>query len=174
MITIKAPDHDNRSARGIFRSGILYVWNRPIIIIGLLIIPAVFLFNLIIRESFTSYTNCNYLIVTQLEMDPFFCNGYEVKVLNTTLFTIPGLKDVIDPPLELARSAIALGVIVLFAFISLCVTILIVNWKSVVRFVTFNKEEWKKFMASTRIWLIFFVGLCLVFYFAVINNDFFR
>jgi len=174
MITIKAPDHDNRSARGIFKSGILFVLNRPIIIIGLLIIPAVFLFNLIIKETFTSYANCNYLIVAQLEMDPFFCNGYEVKVLNATLFTIPGLKEVIDPPLELARSAIALSVILLFAFISFCLTILIVNWKSVVRFVTFNKEEWKKFMAGTRIWLLFFVGFCLVFYFAVIKYNIFR
>jgi hypothetical protein len=102
-------------------------------------------------------------------MDPFFCNGYKVKVFDTTIFPIPGMKNVMDPPLELVRSTIAWSVILLFAFISLFLTIIIVNLKSVVRLITFNKDEWKKFIASTRIWLFLFVGFCSIFYFAVIK-----
>jgi hypothetical protein len=169
MAAKKVTVHNNRSVGGIIGSGILYVWNRPIIIIGVLLIPAIVLLNLLVKETFTQYANCNYLIVHNLGMDPFFCNGYKVKVLNATIFTIPGLKEVMDPPLERIRSAIAWGVILLFAFISLCLTIIIENWKSVVRLICFNKEEWKKLLAGTWIWLFLFVVFCSIFYFAVIK-----
>ena len=134
-----------------------------------LLILAVFLFNLLVKETFTKYTNCTYLIVTRLGMDPFFCNGNAVKFFGTTIFTIPGLKGVMDPQLELIRSIIAWIVVSFFALISFCITIIIENLKSVVRLISFNKEEWKKFMASARIWLLLFVGFCSVFYFTVIK-----
>jgi hypothetical protein len=135
------------------------------IAIGVLLILAVFLFNLIIKETFTRYTNCNYLIVNHLRMDPFFCNGYTVKFIETTIFTIPGLKDVIDPPLELIRLVIAWSVVLFFAFISLFLTIIIKNLKTVGKLISFNKDEWIKFMASVRVWLFLFVVFCTVFYF---------
>jgi hypothetical protein len=135
------------------------------IAIGVLLILAVFLFNLIIKETFTRYTNCNYLIVNHLRMDPFFCNGYTVKFIETTIFTIPGLKDVIDPPLELIRLVIAWSVVLFFAFISLFLTIIIKNLKTVGKLISFNKDEWIKFMASLRVWLFLFVVFCTVFYF---------
>jgi hypothetical protein len=136
---------------------------------GVLLILAVFLFNLLIKETFTKYTNCSYLIVTRLGMDPFFCNGNIVKFFGTTIFTIPGLKGVMDPQLELVRSIIAWIVVIFFALISFCLTIIIGNLKSVVRLISFNKEEWKKFIVSARIWLFLFVGFCFVFYFTVIK-----
>jgi hypothetical protein len=160
---------NNQKAGGNIRRKILNVWNLAVIISGVLLILAIFLINLIIKGAFTQYANCNYLIVTQLSMDPFFCDGYNVKVFDATIFTIPGMKNVMDPPLELIRSVIAWSAILLFAFISLFLTILIENWKTVVGLITFHKEEWKKFIASTRIWLFLFVGLCAVFYFAVIK-----
>lgn len=150
-------------------SGILYVWNRPVLLSGLLLVVAVFLGNLLIQKTFKPYTNCNYLIVNQLRMDSFFCEGYTVSAFGATIFTIPGLKSVMDQPLELVRSVIAWSVVLFFALISLHLTIIIENFRSVVRLVSFNKEEWKKFMASARIWLLLFVGFCLVFYFTVIK-----
>jgi hypothetical protein len=140
-----------------------------IILSGVLLILAVFLFNLVVKETFTKYTNCTYLIVTRLGMDPFFCNGNTVKFFGTTIFTIPGLKGVMDPQLELVRSIIAWIVVIFLALISFCLTIIIENLKSLVRLISFNKEEWKKFMASTRIWLFLFVGFSSVFYFTVIK-----
>jgi len=134
-----------------------------------LLILAVFLFNLLVKETFTKYTNCTYLIVTRLGMDPFFCNGSTVKFLGTTIFTIQGLKGVMNPQLELVRSIIARIVVIFFALISICLTIIIQNLQSVVRLISFNKEEWKKLMASARIWLFLFVGFCTVFYFTVIK-----
>jgi hypothetical protein len=140
-----------------------------IVLSGVLLILAVFLFNLLVKETFSKYTNCTYLIVTRLGMDPLFCNGNSVKFLGTTIFTIPGLKGVMDPQLELVRSIIAWIVVIFFTLISFCLTIIIVNLESLVRLVSFNKEEWKKFMASARIWLFLFVGFCSVFYFIVIK-----
>ncbi len=162
-------DRNNQKGGDNIRPGILNVWILPIIISGVLLILAIFLLNLIIKGTFTQYANCNYLIVARLGMDPFFCDGYNVKVFDTTIFTIPGMKDVLDPPLELVRSAVAWGVILLFAFFSLFLTIIIDNLKSVFRLITFNKEEWKKFIARTRIWLLLFIGFCLIFYFTVVK-----
>ena len=129
----------------------------------------IFLLNLIIHGAFTRYANCHYLVVTQLGMDSFFCDGYDVKVFDATIFAIPGMKHVVDPPLELLRSAVAWSMIGLFALFSLFLTVIIVNWKTVVRLITFQKDEWKKFITGTRIWLLLFVGFCLVFYFAVVK-----
>lgn len=156
-------------ASGDFRSGILNVWNRPIIICGVLLIPAVFLLILIIKGAFAQYANCDYLIVTRLGMDPFFCNGYDVKVFDATIFTIAGMKNVMDPPLELVRSGIAWSVVLFISSISLFLTIILVNLKSVVRLFTFDKAEWNKFFAGARVWLFLFVGICSIFYFAVIR-----
>jgi hypothetical protein len=158
---------NDQQTGGNFRPGILTAWIRPVIISCILIVLAVFLLNLIIKGSFAQYANCNYLVVTRLEMDPFFCDGYDVKFFDATVFTIPGMKSVMDPPLELVRSAVVWSVILLLAFTSLFLTILIVNWKSILRLVTFHKEEWKRFMAGTRIWLFLFVVFCSIFYFAV-------
>ncbi len=134
-----------------------------------LLISAVFLFNLLVKETFLKYTNCTYLIVTRLGMDPWFCNGNTVKFLGTTIFTVPGLKGVMDPQLELVRSIISWIVVIFFALISFCLTTIIKNLKTLVRLISFNKEEWKMFMASARIWLFLFVGICSVFYFTVIK-----
>lgn len=150
-------------------SGMLFLWNRPLLISAILLVLAVFLLNLLTKETFKPYTNCSYLIVNQLGMDSFFCNGETIKAFGSTVFKIPGLKAVMDPPLELIRSVIAWSVVLFFAFLSLYLTIMINNFKSVVRLVSFNKEEWKKFMASARIWLFLFVGFCAVFYFSVIR-----
>ena len=160
---------NNREADGNYRPGILKVWILPILIIGILIALAIFLLPLIIKGAFTQYANCNYLVVTRLRMDPFFCKGYDVKVLDATIFTIPGMKNVMDPPLELLRSAAAWGVIFLFASVSLFLTIIIVNWKTVIGLITFRKEEWIKFMTGAGVWLLLFVGFCLVFYFVVVR-----
>jgi hypothetical protein len=142
---------------------------RPVIISGLLLLLAILLTNLIITGAFTRYANCDYLIVTRLKMDPFFCNGYEVKVFDATLFSIPGMKNVMDPPLEIARLAAAGIAILLFALISLFLTVIVVNYRTIVRLITFHMDEWKKFMAGARIWLLLFVGMCLVFYYAVVK-----
>ena len=159
----------NQESGGNFQQGILKDWIIPVIIIVILIVLAIFLFPLIIKGAFSQYANCDYLVVTRLRLDPFFCDGYNVKVLGATVFTIPGMKNVMDPPLELVRSAAAWGVILLFACISLFLTIIVVNVKTIVGLITFNKEEWKKFIAGTQIWLLLFVGICAIFYFAAVK-----
>ena len=165
----------SKVTRGLKRIGngiwaaILYIWNRPIIIIALLLVAAYFLFNEIIAQSFRQYTNCNYLIVTRLGMDPLFCNGHVVTAMGIPILTIPGLRDVMDPPLELARTGAAWGVLVFLAFISLFLTILVNNFKAVVRILTFQREEWSRLLAGVRVWLLIFVIACSIFYFSVIR-----
>jgi hypothetical protein len=95
--------------------------------------------------------------------------AHEPKVFDATLFSIPGMKNVMDPPLEIARLAAAGIAILLFALISLFLTVIVVNYRTIVRLITFHMDEWKKFMAGARIWLLLFVGMCLVFYYAVVK-----
>jgi hypothetical protein len=169
MTATKGIVHNHQRVSGHLQPGILKDWILPVLIIGILLILAIVLLPLILKGAFAQYANCNYLVVERLGMDPFFCSGYDVKVFDTTIFAIPGMKDVLDPPLEIVRSAAAWVVVLLFAFISLFLTIIVVNWKTIVRLITFHKEEWKKFMDSTGVWLLFFVGICSIFYFAVVQ-----
>ncbi len=159
----------NQMTDGNPRPGILRVWILPILIIGILVVLVIFLLPRIVKGAFVQYASCDYLIVAQLKMAPFFCDGFDVKVLGASVFTIPGMQSVMDPPLELVRSAAAWGVILLFAFVSLFLTLLIVNWKTVIGLITFRKEEWKRFMAGIRVWLFLFVGICTIFYFTVVR-----
>ena len=149
------------------QSGIIYIWHRPLIVSSILLVLAIFLFNLITDQAFKPYTNCNYLLGSELEMPSFFCQGHKVKVAGATVFSIPGLKDVMDPPLEFVRTIISWSIILFFGFLSLYLTIIINNLKSVVKLLTFNKREWENFMASARIWLLIFVVFCSIFYASV-------
>ena len=130
---------------------------------------AIFLFNIIINQTFTRYLNCDYLITTKLGMPSFFCEGHDVKVLGSTIFSLPGLNGVVNPPLKFIRLIISWSIILFFGFLSLYLTIIINNLKTVVKLLTFNKEEWKNLMSSIRIWLSIFVFFCLIFYFTVIR-----
>ena len=60
----------------------------PLILTGVLIILTLFLLNLLANQSFKLYTNCAYLFGNRLAMPAFFCDGYNVKVLDTTIFAI--------------------------------------------------------------------------------------
>jgi hypothetical protein len=169
MTANKGIGHNHQKTSGNLRPGILNGWIVPVIISGLLLLLAVFLVDRIVKVTFTQYANCDYLIVKHLKMDPFLCNGYDVKVFDATIFSIPDMKSVVDPPLERIRSAAAWGAILLFAFISLFLTIIIVNVHAVIGLLTFKKEGWKKFIAGARVWLFLFVGICTIFYFAVVK-----
>ena len=74
-----------------------------------------------------------------------------------------------DPPLELVRTIVAWSILTFFAFLSLYITIILNNLKTVVKLLAFNKEEWMKFIATLRVWLLIFVSFCLLFYFTVIR-----
>jgi hypothetical protein len=150
-------------------AGILYIWNRPLLVGGILLIAAIFLFNLIVQQTFKPYTNCAYLIGTKLSMPSFFCEGYDVRAFGASIFKIPGLGGVMDPPLEFVRKLIAWSVLLFFAVLSTYLTYILNNLKTVVKLLTFNKEQWKSFMANLRIWLFIFVTLCLLFYFSVMR-----
>ncbi len=150
-------------------AGVLFVWKRPVIVSGILLILAVFLFNGIIKQTFKPYTNCSYLLGNKLGMPAFFCDGYTVSFLGSDIFTIPGLRSVMDPPLELARKIISWSVILFFGFSSLYLTIMINSFKAILKILTLNKEEWRRFMASARTWMLFFVAFCAIFYFTVVK-----
>lgn len=135
-------------------AGILYLWNRPLIVVGILLVAAIFLFNLILQQAFKPYTNCAYLIGNKLHMPSFFCEGYDVRAFGSSIFKIPGLGGVMDPPLEFVRKLIAWSIVVFFAFLSAYLAYIINNVKSVIKLLTLNKEQWKSFLANLRIWLM--------------------
>ena len=143
-------------------AGIRYIWDRPLIVGALLLIAAVFLFNLIVQQAFRPYASCAYLIVTRLGMPALLCEGI-------SFLKIPGLSGVMDPPLELVRQIIAWSIVIFFACLSVYLTYILNNLKSVIKLLTFNKEQWKSFMASLRTWLLIFVCFGLLFYFIVMR-----
>jgi hypothetical protein len=71
--------------------------------------------------------------------------------------------------LEAVRSAAAWSAIISLAVVSLLLTSLVNNFKAVLRILTFNKEEWRRLLASARTWLLIFLALGSVFYFTVIR-----
>lgn len=153
------------------KKAIRFIWDRPILVILLLLLAAYFLSSQIITRTLEPQLKCTYLLTMQLDMDRFFCDGITITepVFNNELFRVPGLTDVMDPPLRFIRTLIAWAVVIFFAFISVYLTIIYNNFKSVVKLITFNKQQWQAFMASFRIWLLFFIFFCLVFYFTVIR-----
>ena len=157
-----------RLGNGIW-SGVLFVWNRTLLVVGLLSAAAYFLFTPILAQAFKPFATCDYLILNQLGVDPMFCNGHMVRMLGAPVFTVPALRTVMDPSLEAARAVAAWGVVVSLAAISLMLTSLVNNFKAFLRILTFNKEEWGRLLASARTGLLIFVVLGLVFYFTVIR-----
>lgn len=148
-----------------------FIWARPILVIILLLLVAAFLFNQIITRTLEPQLKCTYLLSMQLGMDGFFCDGITIRepVFNNELFRVPGLTDVMDPPLSLIRTAIAWIVVVFFAFISVYLTLIYNNFKNVIKLLTLDKKQWQALLASFRIWLLFFTLFCLIFYFTVIQ-----
>jgi len=152
-----------------FWSAILFVWNRPLILLVILSVAAYFLFAPILAQAFRPYANCNYLIVYRLGVDPLFCNGHVITALGMPILTIPALRESLDPQLEAIRASAAWGVVIVLGIVSLLLTSLVNNFKAVLRILTFNKEEWRRLLASARTWLLIFVVLGLAFYFSVVR-----
>lgn len=150
-------------------SGVLFVWNRTLLVVVLLSVAAYFVFAPILAQAFKSYATCDYLILNQLGVDPMFCNGHMVTMLGVPVFTVPALRTVMNPSLEAARTVAAWGVVISLATVSLLLTSLVNNFKAVLRILTFHKEEWRRLLASARTWLLIFVALGSVFYFLVIR-----
>ena len=156
-----------RLGNGIW-SGILSIWKHPIIVIVLLS-TAYFLFTSILTQAFKPFATCEYLILNQLGVDPMFCNGHMIRMVGVPIFTLPALRTVMDPSLEAARSAAAWGVVASLAVVSLLLTILVNNFKGVLRILAFNKEDWGRLLASARLWLLIFLALGMAFYFAAVR-----
>ena len=168
MAKSKSHGHGAFSIRKILQkiwTGVVYVWNRPLIVSLVLLVPAVLLFLQIIHQAFAKYMNCHYLIVTRLGLDTVFCNGVDL-----VFFSIPGLKSFIDPPLELARKLIAWTVVLFLGFTSLFLTMIIQRLKTIVKLLTFDKQAWREFLGGFAIWLLLFVGFSAAFYFAVVRR----
>ena len=160
--------HPNPSGNR-FWSAILFVWNRPLILLVILSVAAYFLFTPILSYAFRPYANCNYLIVYRLGMDPLFCNGHVITALGMPILTIPALRTFMDPQLESIRASAAWGAVIVLGIVSLLLTSLVNNFKAVLRILTFNKEAWRRLLASARIWLLIFVALGAVFYIIVMR-----
>lgn len=152
-------------------SGILFVWNRPLILTIILLAVGGLLAYLLITQTFSRYMNCGYLITEKLGVDYHVCEGILVEepVFGTDLFRLDGLKTIMDPTLETIRKIVAWTILVFFALVSLYLTIMFNNLKAIVKILVFNKEEWKRFLGSLRTWLLIFSVFCLVFYFSVVQ-----
>lgn len=171
------------------RIGISYIWNRPLIISGVLLVLTILLFSIIMMRTFSSYTNCNYLFRQKASALSFICNGIKVEQkfefdapivghVNLGTISFPILQPLeagLNKTLEAIRKFVTWNIIILFALASLFLTILlnfviqqtqkIVN---TVKVLIRNKEERRSFLnLYLNTWLLIFVSLGLVFYFTV-------
>jgi hypothetical protein len=144
------------------KAGWGFLWDHPLLLNAILVVVLALLLIPMVKETFRAYTNCDYLIRQKLSMPSEMCNGVDLLVYKS-----PGLKDVMDQPMETVRTVMMWGIILLFAGVSLYLTIIINNLKTIVKLITFNKAAWGAFMASMRIWLVIFVVFCALFYFNV-------
>ena len=167
-----------KATKSVFRklwSGILFIWNRPLILTVLLLAVGILLSYLLITQTFARYMKCDYLITTKLGVDSRICNGMAFSIPATLitpeipLFKFDGLAAIMDRPLKFIRTVIAWTVLAFFALVSLYLTIMFNNLKAIVKILTLNKEEWKRFLGSLRTWLLIFSVFCLFFYFTVIQ-----
>ena len=139
-----------------------FIWAHPVLLNAILLVVLALLLAPMLKETFRAYTNCDYLIRQKLGMPSEMCVGVDLLVYKS-----PGLRDVMDGPMESVRSLLMWAIILLFAAISLYLTLIINNLKTIVKLISFNKAAWGAFMASMRIWLLIFVVCCAVFYFNV-------
>ena len=122
----------------------------------------VFLFNMIVQETFKQYANCSSMIEFVPTKPHVICDG-----VNLLLFKLDGLDSFITPLLEKTRVALLWGITAVFALASLLLTILINNFNFIIKIITFNREAWRRFIAGIQIWLICMVIFGLIFYYIV-------
>lgn len=161
-----------------FWAVVLYVRNHPVILAPILLILAYLLFNGIRTQAFKPYMNCNYVLGEGINFNEkigdrtwtsVFCDGFTLGIPKVFTVDIPGLAGIFNPVLEFVRTVAVWAVLLFFGFISLLLTQIINNLKTIVKIVTLNREEWKRFGASIVTFLLIFVVLCTLFYFNVMH-----
>ena len=163
-------------------AGVLYVWNHPVILAPFLLVAAYLLFNAVRTQAFADTMRCSYVLgdginfhatILDRTWTSVFCDGFTLfKDVPIFEVKVPGVGILINPLLEFARTVAVWAVLLFFAFISLVLTIIINNLKTIVKIVTFNREEWKRFGATIVTFLLIFVVFCAIFYFNVVHPDF--
>ncbi len=151
-------------------SGILYIWNRPLLVSVILLVLAVFLTYLLITQTFTDYFNCAYLLGS-LGMNQL-CNGININIdidwANFHMsFPILPPFNAIDRPLEGFRKFIVWDIIIFFALVSLVLAFIVSKITSFVK-VVLTPEGRKIVLTNVSTWLFIFVILSTLFYLSVV------
>jgi hypothetical protein len=168
--------------------GALYIWHRPLILTLVFAVIAVAVSNLIVKQSFKSQFNCDYIFAQELKIPESVCHGFTLGQIpgvsdatsllnsigsslglgNNTIPSdtqvIPDLSGVVDPALEKVRRGITWLSVLFLGFISIYLTIIFNNMKLIAKLASFNREEWARFLGSIRTWLVIFTFCCLLFY----------
>ena len=157
--------------------GMRYIWDHPVILSPLLLILAYLLLNVIRTQAFTPYMNCNYMLGVKLGVNDqgtllnrtwtsILCEGVDINIGLHLKFN--PLGGVLNPILKTVRTITVWAILLFFAFLSLFFTLIINNLKTIVRILTFNREEWKRFGATLSTFLLIFIMFCSIFYFSTI------
>ena len=154
-----------------FVGALLFIWNRPLIASIILLIAAAFLFRLITSQAFIQYFNCKYLLVDRLGADELLCKGVHFNPLPGIEFDINGLNSYINPPLEWIRRGITWLIIFFFVIASLFLAKITEIFRSLVKLLAFNKEEWGRLLTNLKTLLFIFACLCILFYFTVMIKN---
>jgi hypothetical protein len=150
-------------------SGILYIWNRPLLISTILLALAVFLTYLLVTQTFTDYFNCAYLLGS-LGMNQL-CNGVSINInipmVYSGSFAILPAFNTIDRPLEGLRKFIAWDIIIFFTLVSLILAFIVSKITSFAKF-ALTPAGRKIVLTNLSTWLFIFVILSTLFYLSVV------
>ncbi len=147
----------------------VFVWRHPVILSGMLLALSGFLAYKIVTQVFASYWTCHHLLVVKQGFPDVLCSGIDIDTILFGRFHV-GALNIIDKPLEIVRKMIVWTVVVFFALVSLFLTLLINNFKTVVRILVLDKEEWRRFMTSFQTWLLIFVSFCSIFFYFYLHS----
>lgn len=129
----------------------------------IVLIGVVFLFNIIIRESFKQYANCGSMIEFVPLKPHVICDGIDLLV-----YKLDGLDSFLTPLLEKTRVALLWGLVAVFAVSSLLLTIIISNLHFFTKIIAFDRQAWKQLFSGLQIWSILMLAFGLIFY-CVVN-----
>lgn len=162
-----------KSGRGIRKagskiwSGILFIWNYPILISIVLLVLAVVLINLLVTQTFKPYFNCAHLLGSINSL----CSGVSIDIkiplVYEHTFTILPALSAMNSPLEAFRQFITWDIIILFALFSLALAFVVSKIAGFIRFVM-TPEGRKIVLTNVSVFLLFFVIFCALFYFKVV------
>lgn len=112
------------------------------------------------KNLWSDIFNCNYLITKKLGAPKEISEGIHIDFLG---IHIPGLGSLLNPVLEFIRKLSIVIILFFIGVLSFICNFIFTKFKLIIKLVTFDKEQWRRFLSGYRVFLLTFVCLCTMF-----------